>query len=108
MRTAEQIKQRLQALPVTHIELINESSQHGGYQPGAETHFKLVAVSPAFEGLRRVARHQKVYGQLSDLLTSGGGSVHALALHLYTPNEFTDQSPASPHCLGGSKQEQAS
>ena len=108
MKVADQIKQRLQSLPVTHLELINESNQHGGYQLGAETHFKLVAVSPAFEGLRRVARHQKVYAELSGLLTSGGGQVHALALHLYTASEFNDQSPASPNCLGGSKQEQVS
>lgn len=108
MRAADQIKQRLESLPASHLELINESRQHGGYVDGAETHFKLVAVSTAFEGLRRVARHQKVYAELSDLLTSGGGQVHALALHLYTPSEFQDQSPASPNCLGGSKQEQGS
>lgn len=97
-------EQRLQAavadLSPSHVEIINESHQHGG--PGTETHFKLVLVSEAFAGLRPVARHQRVYALCQDELASG---LHALALHLYTPAEWaeTGQAPASPACRGGSR-----
>ena len=37
-------------------------------------HFEAVIVSPAFEGLRLVARHQKVYGVLGDRMRQVGTS----------------------------------
>lgn len=68
----------------------------------AETHFKVVVVSSAFDGCRKVARHQRVYGLVGDLLA---GELHAIALHTYTPTEWaaTDEAPDSPHCRGGNK-----
>ena len=71
----------------------------------SETHFRVVLVSPAFDGKRKVARHQAVYAAVAEQLA---GPVHALALHTYTAQEWQDraqQSPASPDCLGGSKAE---
>ena len=53
--------------------------------------------------MRAVARHQQVYAILAQELA---GSVHALALHLYSPHEWETQQSAlrqSPACLGGSK-----
>lgn len=87
-----------------HIELVNESHMHS-VPKDSETHFKLVLVSDAFEGKRRVARHQAVYATLAEELA---GPVHALALHLFTPQEWQTQAeavPDSPQCLGGSKKE---
>lgn len=87
-----------------HMELDNESHQHS-VPANAETHFRLVLVSDAFEGQRPVARHQQVYGEVPDLLQ---GPVHAMAMHLFTPQEWQDraeQAAASPDCLGGSKAE---
>lgn len=69
----------------------------------SETHFKLVLVSSDFEGKRKVARHQAVYAEVSSLMKEG---LHALALHLYTPSEWKEQSGKSlqsPNCMGGSK-----
>lgn len=85
---------------VSHFELINESHLHSGTNP--ETHFKLVLASGDFEGLSKVKRHQAVYGLTGELMAQG---LHALALHLYTPEEWaeTSQAPASPNCMGGSK-----
>lgn len=103
MSRSQLITERLQAaLPLVHLEVINESHNHG-VPPGSETHFKLVIVSEAFAGVRAVARHQKIYGLLGDELSRNG--LHALALHTYTPEEWaaTGQAPASPNCLGGSK-----
>jgi BolA protein len=87
------------ALPLQHLEVLNESHMHSA---GQDTHFKMVAVSPAFTGLRPVARHQKIYALLADEMSQG---LHALALHLYTPEEWAgmEGAPASPACRGGSK-----
>ena len=71
--------------------------------PNSETHFKVTIVSPQFDGKRNVARHQMIYGLLSEQLA---GPVHALALHTYTVEEWAQRSaaaPDSPDCMGGSK-----
>ena len=84
------------------VDVINESHQHN-VPANSETHFKLIVVSADFEEQSLVKRHQFIYELLNDELASG---VHALALHLYTPNEWQlrNQSvAASPQCLGGSK-----
>lgn len=85
------------------LEVVNESHMHS-VPPNSETHFKVVIVTGAFDGKRKVARHQQVYGALSAQLE---GPVHALALHTYTPAEWAerDQEPDSPNCMGGSKGE---
>jgi BolA protein len=75
----------------------NESSRHN-VPAGSETHFKIVAVSNVFETLRPVARHRLVNTLLADEFASG---LHALSLHLYTPNEWqrqTSGAPSSPPC----------
>lgn len=94
------IERRLaDALPLAHLEVLDESHNHSA---GLETHYKVVAVSPAFAGLRPVARHQKIYALVADEMQAG---LHALALHLYTPEEWVaaGAAPESPACRGGSK-----
>ena len=83
-----------------HFELINESHRHSG--PATESHFKLILASPQLIGLNAVKRHQLVYQVLSSELKDG---VHALAMHLYTPEEWSEKGgavAASPDCRGGS------
>lgn len=105
MTIAEQLTDRLQSLSPQHLELVNESMNHAGYFEGKESHFKLTIVSEAFEGKRPVMRHQQVYAEVSPLLTSQGGSIHALAIHAYTPNEWSaiGIAPESPKCAGQNK-----
>jgi len=81
------------------LEVCNESAQHN-VPPGSETHFRVTLVSGKFTGQKLVARHRAVNRAMADFLV---GPVHALALHTYTPEEWTDRkdSPASPRCLGG-------
>ena len=102
MTMQQSIEMRLrEAFALEHLEVINES--HGHSVPaGSETHFKVVMVSPAFEGLSLVRRHQAVYAQLREQLAGG---VHALALHTYTAAEWAQRgaAPESPACRGGSK-----
>lgn len=105
MSMQQQIQQKLQQLfQPTFLEVVNESHMHS-VPPDSETHFKVVIVSDAFEGKRKVARHQQVYGALAEPLA---GPVHALALHTYTAGEWVERNaaaPASPDCMGGSKRE---
>ncbi len=103
MQMQNQIEQKLNdALAPQHLEVINESGNHN-VPPGSESHFKVVMVSDVFVDESLVKRHQKVYQVLADELKSG---VHALALHLYTLEEWHEkhgQAPLSPPCMGGDK-----
>lgn len=106
MQTHNAVLKRVEALNPTHTELVNESMNHAGYFEGKESHFKLTVVSPEFEGKRRVARHQLIYGLMNELMTSQGGSIHALAIHAYSPDEWQQRNetvPASPLCAGQNK-----
>ena len=101
MSLEQQLIERLTLLTPIHLEVINESSGHGGYFPGKESHFKVVVVSNEFHGLRLVQRHQKVYAAASDLMSPG--RIHALAIHAYVPEEWQEQSPTSPECAHAPK-----
>ena len=75
----------------------NESANHQ-VPVGSETHFKVVAVSAEFVNLSRVARHRLINNLLATEFSTG---LHALSLHLYTPDEWKQQHtriPASPAC----------
>lgn len=85
-----------------HLEVVNESSGHN-VPAGSETHFKVVVVSPQFEGQRLLARHRAVNRVLAEELA---GPVHALAIHTYTEHEWRQrygEVPTSPPCLGGGR-----
>ncbi|MDP2228601.1 MAG: BolA/IbaG family iron-sulfur metabolism protein [Moraxellaceae bacterium] len=100
MSRQQLIEARLrEAFAPLHLDVLNESHLHSR---GQETHYKVVLASDAFAGLRAVARHQKVYALLQDEMTLG---LHALALHLFTPDEWAAAAavPESPTCRGGSK-----
>jgi len=104
MIVQQEIEALLQRFNPDFLEVLNESHQHS-VPPNSETHFKVVLVSPSFDGKRKVARHQQVYAALAAQLE---GPVHALALHTYTPHEWQERqqaAPQSPDCLGGSKAE---
>lgn len=89
----------------THLSIENESHKHS-VKPGSETHFKIVVVSAAFEGLGAVARQRKVNQALREAFDAG---LHALTMHVATPAEWEASSVVreSPECLGGSKKARA-
>lgn len=103
MNLQQQLMERLDTLNPSHLEIINESANHGGYYPGKESHFKVIIVSQIFQGMRAVQRHQKVYGAVQSLLAAGGGSIHALALHTYSEGEWDGNFPNSPECAHAPK-----
>lgn len=94
-----------EAFNVEYLLVENESHKHS-VPPNSETHFKVTLVSSDFEGVRQVARHQKIYKALASQLAKG---VHALALHTYVAAEWkgAEVVPNSPNCMGGSKAKEA-
>jgi acid stress-induced BolA-like protein IbaG/YrbA len=51
-------------------------------------HFEAVVIAPAFAGKRPVQRHQLVYSTLGAAV---GNEIHALALQVFTPDEYAGQ-----------------
>lgn len=87
------------AFDPSYLTVENESHRHN-VPPGSESHFKVTMATAAFEGRRLVQRHQAVNRALKEALET----IHALALHTYTPAEWQargEAAPQSPNCLGG-------
>jgi acid stress-induced BolA-like protein IbaG/YrbA len=51
-------------------------------------HFEAVVVAAAFTGKRAIQRHQMVYATLGSAV---GNEIHALALQVFTPEEYAGQ-----------------
>jgi BolA protein len=85
-----------------HLEIVDESHMHS-VPAGAESHFKVLAISDLFAELKPVGRHRLVMQALKAEFDSG---LHALAVHAWTPEEWLvkgGKAPDSPLCMGGSK-----
>ena len=88
------------ALQPEVLEVTNESHMHSG--PATESHFKVVAVSNAFDGKMLIARHRMINDALAEELQQ----IHALALHTMSPEEYFEKAGKvadSPQCEGGGK-----
>lgn len=48
-------------------------------------HFEALVIAPGFAGKRAVQRHQMVYAALGAAV---GNEIHALALQVFTPEEY--------------------
>lgn len=73
--TPEQVRQYImEGLDCEHVEV-----------QGDGAHFEAVIVSPAFEGKRRIARHQQVYAALGKRMDA---EIHALSMRTLTPEEY--------------------
>jgi acid stress-induced BolA-like protein IbaG/YrbA len=59
---------------------------------GDGQHFYATIVSPEFEGLSRVHRHQRVYAALGERMRA---EIHALSMKTLTPAEWAAQGPAA-------------
>lgn len=87
----ENIRSRLAAaLPVTAVELIDDSHRHAGHEGARDGrgHFRVRIVSNAFAGLRPLQRHQLVYRSLGELMRT---DIHALSITALTPEEAADE-----------------
>ena len=80
--TPEQVKQYIAVgLACEHLEV-----------EGDGQHFFATIVSPSFEGKRLIQRHQLVYATLGNAM---GNEIHALALQVFTPEEYALEGGAS-------------
>ncbi len=76
---AQQLKQLISdALPMEHIHV-----------EGDGRHWFATLVSPSFEGLSRIKRHQMVYATLGQRMQTD--EVHALSMKTFTPTEWAQQ-----------------
>lgn len=83
------IMSSLLLLKPTKLELIDNSDQHAGHagskgwEESGESHFSLVIVADAFDGIPLVKRHQMVYMMLGETMDK----IHALQITAKTPAE---------------------
>ncbi len=74
------------------LRITDDSARHAGHagaQPGGQTHYSVLVVAEAFRGMSRVARSRAVHEVLTRDFADG---MHALALSLRTPEEFSGRS----------------
>ena len=77
--TADQLKNLIAAsLACEHLTL-----------EGDGRHWYATIVSPEFEGMRPIARHQRVYATLGGKMQTD--EVHALSMKTFTPAEWAAQ-----------------
>jgi BolA protein len=86
---AEAIRRKLEtAFSPERLEVVDASDRHRGHagadRQGGETHFDVVIVAAAFEGLSRVERQRRVNAALAEELK---GPVHALSIRARAPGE---------------------
>jgi BolA protein len=84
------VENRLRSrLDAVHLEVEDESAQHAGHleAEGGGSHFRVLVVSPRFEGLGRVAVQRLVYEALEDLMVN---DIHALQIRTYTPRQWLE------------------
>ncbi len=85
--TSDELQQRLlAAFPGAVISVRDDSHLHAGHAgaQGGAGHYAVRIVSPAFAGLRTVARHRLVYDRFSDWMPH---RIHALSIDARTPDE---------------------
>ena len=74
------IEKRLRdAFAPTSLLVRDQSHLHAGHAGAASGggHYQVRIVAPAFEGLTRIACHQKIYAALGDMMA---GDIHALKI----------------------------
>lgn len=85
---AARLEARLrQAFAPQQIDIVDDSKRHAGHSGAraeGETHYNVLVVSAAFNGMNRVARSRAVHAALAEEFATG---MHALSLVLRTPEE---------------------
>jgi acid stress-induced BolA-like protein IbaG/YrbA len=78
MTTPESIKLTIEAgFGCDHVAVVGDGQ-----------HFEALIVSPVFEGLTKLRRHQRVYAALGDRMRE---EIHALSMTTLTPAEWSER-----------------
>ncbi len=96
---ADRIRAALtQAFAPTVLQVQDDSAHHAGHagaRPGGQTHYSVLLVTTAFQGVSRVARSRAVHSALqAEFGDAEAGGMHALALTLRTPEEYAARGSA--------------
>ena len=79
------------AFAPTELTVQDDSARHAGHSgapAGGQSHYSVLLVSAAFQGVSRVARSRAVHAALAaEFGPAEQGGMHALALTLRTPEE---------------------
>ena len=92
----DKIEERLlKNIQCIHLEVIDESPNHGGYD-GSISHVKIIIVSDDFKENRLLDRHKIVYKALGSLVSE----IHAISIVAKTKQEWFESSEfqQSPPC----------
>lgn len=85
MTLIDEIKDRLQSLSPSKLDIQDDSALHAGHKGNSGGgHFNLTIVSQAFCGQSALARHRMIYQALSDLMPN---KIHALSIHAIASDE---------------------
>jgi BolA protein len=82
MSLEAEIRESLQSLSPTHLEVINESGLHRGHagdDGSGESHWRVVVAAPQLNDLSRIARHRAIHAALGKEII---GRIHALAIDI--------------------------
>lgn len=103
MNRKESIEQLMKESLNPEVLIVEDESNLHHVPLGAQTHFKVIAVSSKFEHLKRVDRHKMLNKLLEKEFETG---LHAISMHLYTKEEWQQQKTTvlkSPACKDGYK-----
>ncbi|HRD71347.1 MAG TPA: BolA/IbaG family iron-sulfur metabolism protein [Legionella sp.] len=104
MLRKERIEKQLNQELSPHYLSVEDESKNHHVPEGAQTHFKIVAVSTRFNNMTRINRHRMINSLLAEEFHNG---LHALSMHLYTESEWEIKEDASvlksPACRDGYK-----
>ncbi|MEX0731924.1 MAG: BolA family protein [Aquisalimonadaceae bacterium] len=84
----KQIEERLRsAIPVEHLEVVDESHLHVGHAGARDGrgHFRVVVISEALAEMSPLQRHRLVYDAMGSLMQT---DIHALGIEAMTPAEY--------------------
>jgi len=113
MLRKERIEKQLNQELSPHYLSVEDESKNHHVPEGAQTHFKIVAVSTRFNNMTRINRHRNMtrinrHRMINSLLAEEfHNGLHALSMHLYTESEWEIKEDASvlksPACRDGYK-----
>lgn len=103
MSIQERIESKIRAAlrELSHLSVENESRLHS-FDPGGESHFKIVAVAGDFQGLILLKRHRLIQEAIKEEI----GGVRAVSLHTLTPAEWNERAASTldgSRCVGATR-----
>jgi BolA protein len=88
MDRRSRIEARLRdVLAPVHVEVVDESHLHAGHAGARDGrgHFRVLVVSPRFEGLSKLQAQRLVYSALAEEMSA---EIHALSMTTLRPDEW--------------------